>query len=460
MVMGLCWPISPFTIHQSPVKIMDNFFAEFLGADSVFILLVALGGFLIGFLTAWLMWGGEAKRYKKEAEQWKKSHDDLLAQYKELKEELELKEADLVRAQREATEAIAIAKSLEADKDKWQKDLDTAIADSVKAQAAISSYRATVEDLNNQVIGLKAMNADLTEAMSNSHGDNANTEAAFAKLKELEDKLSELETEKAALVVAASNSTDLVALQSSHDEAAERMKVLESENKNLRARLEELESGINETPVGNDIFGAMPDKTDVDKGESMTLSAVAARDKVTVAIGKKIPAATAAQKDDLTQIKGIGSFLEKKLNALGIYTYEQVSQFDADMIENVTTAIEFFPGRIERDDWVGQAAVLLAAQGSAPKGRSVSDKKMSDLKTVEGIGPKIERLLKNHGIPDLPSLAMAKEERLREILSDAGRRYNIHDPATWPEQATLAVNGEWAKLEELQERLKGGREVE
>ena len=63
-------------------------------------------------------------------------------------------------------------------------------------------------------------------------------------------------------------------------------------------------------------------------------------------------------KDDLKNIKGIGPFLEQKLNALGIYTYEQISNMTPDLEDQVNEAIEFFPGRIKRDNWVKQAKDL------------------------------------------------------------------------------------------------------
>jgi len=65
------------------------------------------------------------------------------------------------------------------------------------------------------------------------------------------------------------------------------------------------------------------------------------------------------EKDDLQLIKGIGPFIEKKLNALGIFTFAQIAKFDAEIAENVNDAIEFFPGRIARDDWQGQAKTLM-----------------------------------------------------------------------------------------------------
>ena len=60
----------------------------------------------------------------------------------------------------------------------------------------------------------------------------------------------------------------------------------------------------------------------------------------------------------MKSIKGIGPFLEEKLNALGIYTLEQISNMTPELEEQVNEAIEFFPGRIKRDEWVKQAKEL------------------------------------------------------------------------------------------------------
>ena len=66
-------------------------------------------------------------------------------------------------------------------------------------------------------------------------------------------------------------------------------------------------------------------------------------------------------------IQGIGPFIEKKLNDIGIYTYRQISSFDDHLIERVTDAIEFFPGRIQRDNWVGQAHKLYKDKIKTPE---------------------------------------------------------------------------------------------
>ncbi len=69
--------------------------------------------------------------------------------------------------------------------------------------------------------------------------------------------------------------------------------------------------------------------------------------------------ATISDKDDLQVIKGIGPFLEEKLNALGIYTYKQISRMSSELEEQVNIAIEFFPGRVKRDQWVNQCKAIL-----------------------------------------------------------------------------------------------------
>ncbi len=64
---------------------------------------------------------------------------------------------------------------------------------------------------------------------------------------------------------------------------------------------------------------------------------------------------TPAERDDLKMIKGIGPVMERVLNDLGVTTFEQIAAFTEDDVARVTEAINTFPGRIERDDWIGGA---------------------------------------------------------------------------------------------------------
>jgi predicted flap endonuclease-1-like 5' DNA nuclease len=72
-----------------------------------------------------------------------------------------------------------------------------------------------------------------------------------------------------------------------------------------------------------------------------------------------IGVATMDDRDDLQALKGVGPFLEEKLNALGIYTFKQISKMSSELEDQVNIAIEFFPGRVKRDQWVDQCKTLL-----------------------------------------------------------------------------------------------------
>ena len=64
--------------------------------------------------------------------------------------------------------------------------------------------------------------------------------------------------------------------------------------------------------------------------------------------------------DDLKKITGVGPKLEEKMNELGIYTFAQISEWGPTEVQWVDDHLSF-KGRIERDDWIGQANELMKA---------------------------------------------------------------------------------------------------
>ena len=80
---------------------------------------------------------------------------------------------------------------------------------------------------------------------------------------------------------------------------------------------------------------------------------------------ERIGKATKKNADDLQAIKGIGPYSEEKLNALGIFTYEQLANFDRKTEDEVNDAIEHYKGRIRRDEWVKQAQDIIGAKAKA-----------------------------------------------------------------------------------------------
>lgn len=79
--------------------------------------------------------------------------------------------------------------------------------------------------------------------------------------------------------------------------------------------------------------------------------------------------------------------------------------------------------------------------------------KEDDLKVIEGIGPKLEGILKSAGIYSYVDLAAASEDSLTDILQTESDTYQLHDPKSWPPQAMLAAQGRWVDLEALKDDL-------
>lgn len=81
-----------------------------------------------------------------------------------------------------------------------------------------------------------------------------------------------------------------------------------------------------------------------------------------------------------------------------------------------------------------------------------------DLIRLEGIGPKVNRLLRDAGITTFVQLAQTDMKTLNDILD--ANDLQFMDPSSWPQQASLAAEGKTKELQALQAKLKGGRRVE
>lgn len=76
-----------------------------------------------------------------------------------------------------------------------------------------------------------------------------------------------------------------------------------------------------------------------------------------------------------------------------------------------------------------------------------------NLKIIEWIGPKVEKLLKLNWINSLKDLSITGYDELKLILERAWDNFKIINPRSWPYQAELAINKEWGKLKEYQDFL-------
>ncbi len=186
--------------------------------------------------------------------------------------------------------------------------------------------------------------------------------------------------------------------------------------------------------------------------------------------------------DNLQIIEGVGPKIEEVLKNAGISNWALLANSTTD---NLVQILENAGSNFRIHDpttWPQQAKLanegkweeLIAFQKSLDAGQIETDRDTpskvdklamkvlgfsnnpEDLKIIEGIGPKIEQLLKDAGIRNWSDLAKASPERLQKILAQAGDSFRLAKPDTWPKQAELAADGKWGELSDYQDFLQGG----
>ncbi len=118
-------------------------------------------------------------------------------------------------------------------------------------------------------------------------------------------------------------------------------------------------------------------------------------------------------------------------------------------------AIEKAGGRFE-DAAPAAAAAGATFDAAAAKAAGFKLSGADDLTVIEGIGPKIDELLRGNGIKTFAALARTSPEAIAAILAKGGARFGIAKPDTWPTQSALAAENRWADLKLLQDALVGG----
>ncbi|MAT54741.1 MAG: hypothetical protein CMN32_09685 [Saprospirales bacterium] len=323
---------------------MDNLFASLTHEDSIAFLISVFVSFLIGYVTAWLLYGSRVSKLKKKLKAVRDELSQAAAERDQLREELDLGKADMVRMERESEELAAYIRKLEEERSQWLKELKDAHQRAARAEEDARSYAGTIEDLNNQLLGLKTR-------MGNAAPVNGETDSTAARMAALEEKITRLLAEKST----AKGGPDPAEFRETKKRLAameKRFSALMDENEALRRELAEakgMQLKEEKQPVSeslSEVMGAAVQKAVAGKGKSTS----------------KTPKPKAPAKDDLTRIKGIGPGIEEKLNAMGIYNFEQISHFDEEDIERVSVALGSFKNRILRDDWVGQATKLFEEQ--------------------------------------------------------------------------------------------------
>jgi DNA-directed RNA polymerase subunit beta' len=214
-----------------------------------------------------------------------------------------------------------------------------------------------------------------------------------------------------------------------------------------------LESGGSGSPASDSGFAFNPNSDWSDNSMAPSLSTL-------------LEGGAAQGSDDLTLIEGIGPKIAELLMDAGIDSFATLSGTHPEKIKRLLE--ENGLGGHDPSTWPDQAQ--LAASGDWDKLREWQGLLVGgrlpeaavgtgdDLTRIEGIGPAIAELLNGAGITTFGELADTDSESIQQFLND--NNLGLHQAATWPDQARLAANEEWEKLEQWQKELKGGKIVE
>ena len=75
---------------------------------------------------------------------------------------------------------------------------------------------------------------------------------------------------------------------------------------------------------------------------------------------ERLSAPRKGKADDLKEIEGIGPAMEKLVNGMGFYHFDQIASWSDADVALVDSEMKTFKGRITRDKWVAQAKIIVA----------------------------------------------------------------------------------------------------
>lgn len=296
--------------------------------------------FALGFGTAWLAWFvGSRRREEEVTALWQRRFADLQHERDRavtgLNRELDEARQQVPTLEKSLAERSDLIAQLESDLAEWREKLPPVQAGVAERETQIATLTAEVEARDAQIAALtrdrEALAATAQPERDEQAWDELRAQVKRAEVaREQADSRAD-EFELAARELAEELNAALVVEKTAAREAAAEF---EASIESLREEIETLRSQPTSTSTVKTLRpGVAPQ-----------------------GLLESLPDGRTA--DDLKKIRGVGPVLERTLNQLGIYFFDQVASLSADEIDWVTYHLDTFPGRIERDEWVSQAREL------------------------------------------------------------------------------------------------------
>lgn len=283
-----------------------NFFLE----DPILFWLVWGIFTLAGTIIGWSLRANTSEKEVRSALGRIEQEKNTLARlYTQIKHQHDLREADFRRASLDVEKLRAIVQLLEDERAMMLPDAPANAARIANAESSAAQYAQKVAALEVLANSLRTRNAELSEQLASAQKDMEDWDTLYRGFKATQERLATFEQKS-------------LALELERDSLREQLAKASLEIETLQFELQQ-------------------------RAESP-----AQKSKLSRKGGVAAP-----QVDDLKSIKGMAAFVER-LHGMGISTFAQISRWDDDTVIAVAKTLDISPGKIYRDDWVGQAQRL------------------------------------------------------------------------------------------------------
>ena len=313
---------------------------------------------LVGAILGWIIRGRRSVEEKaavsagwqEQINAQRTEHDRLTDQNKGLMEQISQYQASNMDAKNRAKELSAAVQEAYGRRDELQREikdirgnLEVAMTERDQLQSDISAKTEDYSVIQRKDAQINKLQLDLENWQNR-------LPPLIEKFRQRNEDALQLETELAA--------------------ANERIAELESENEGDRTRIEPVrdpEALTDGRDASNDASDSAEAHIDerldaeqplVDEAE---LEAEAEPDDSDSNAAVSINGA----RDKLQAIKGVGPAIEKTLNEMGIFNYQQIADMSEYDIDRIANRLKGFRSRIYREDWIGQARDLRDQASSA-----------------------------------------------------------------------------------------------
>lgn len=166
------------------------------------------------------------------------------------------------------------------------------------------------------------------------------------------------------------------------------------------------------------------------------------RNRLQTLVGWKETTITDWRKDAEKRLKDLRTEAENRVNELRKDAENRIKDLRnkaEDVLEDIQEDIPLFDKK-ETPKKKAATVKKTVAKKTTPKkavkkSTPVSKKKMTNLKLIDGVGPKMEKILKTAGIDSIEAMAKSTKTKLQKIIDEAGPRYKMIDPSNWVKQA-------------------------